>query len=142
MPVIILFFGFMILASAYYNTYSALFSQLSTDFPPFLPWLGVLVILWFIGELPGMDKLSKAFLTLLIVVFIIANKGLFANLQAALSGNATAPAPQTNVYGLTTAAPETIAVSSPGAGSGGSSPAGSPGGASSVLGGIAGMFGL
>lgn len=48
-------------------------------------WLVVIALVGSIGFLPGMSDVSTAFLVLCVIVFILANNGVFAKAEAALS---------------------------------------------------------
>jgi hypothetical protein len=149
MPIIVLALGAMLIITAYNDTYAALFQQLGSDIPGFALWGAAILIIYFVSTIPGMDKPAKMFLGLLIVVFLLANQGVFANAQAALSGSTAPVQPQqvtepSIVSG--TPAPITMAGGSSSGGGGLLGGLTGGGGAGGALGSVAslglGMFGL
>ena len=88
MPLILLCFGALFLASAINGSSSALTTQLKKDFTgrgSFLYWLAAIGILGAIGYVPGGQRFSRAFLGLLLLSMFLANSGVFVQLQNAIA---------------------------------------------------------
>ncbi|ATS92584.1 hypothetical protein GC1_00016 [Gluconobacter phage GC1] len=86
MPVALLIIGALMVIVALNGNEHKLAAQLKTDFsgsPSFLTWVGALLILGFIGYIPGMQKPSTLFMTLCILVFVLKNGGVFDKLEEA-----------------------------------------------------------
>jgi hypothetical protein len=92
MPFVLIVVGVLILVSALHGTSGALFSTLKSDFTGsdnFLYWVIAILVVGSIGYVKKFQPLSAAFLTLLLIVLFIANKGFFAQFQQGISGAAS-----------------------------------------------------
>jgi hypothetical protein len=80
--------GAVLILTGAKDTYKALGSQLYTDFVGsgggFVYWLVAVGIIGAVGYYAPWKTFSRVFIILLIIVFIVANKGVFAQLQQAL----------------------------------------------------------
>jgi hypothetical protein len=95
MPFVLITFGAVIFATALNGTYKQLGSQLYSDVftssPSFIKWALALVAVGFIGYIPGAKKPADWFMFLIIIGMVLANGGLFTQLESALqAGPATA----------------------------------------------------
>ena len=87
------------------GTYAQFGSQVASDFTgsqPFTYWVFAIIAVGALGYIDSLRTVSRLFLTLIIVVMVIANKGFFANLTDALKQGPIAPqggtgAPASNV---------------------------------------------
>lgn len=80
--------GILLVVTGTKDTYKALGAQLYSDFAGtggFMYWILAVGIIGAIGYYSPAQKFSRLFLALLIIVFILANKGLFAQLQQGLA---------------------------------------------------------
>lgn len=126
MPIILLAAAIMLVVTAYNDTYGALFSQIASDAPGFVVWGAALLILYVISKIPGGEKPAKALLALLVIVFLVGNRGVFSNFSAAITGQ-QAPVTPTPVQQapLPQGIPIEIGGGSPGGIGGGGSAVGS-----------------
>ena len=89
MPVVLLFIGLLLLASAVAGTTADLAGQLKTDLTgpgSFLYWVAALVIIGALGYVPGLGKVSKAFIALAVLSMFLANgTGIIAKFTAAVT---------------------------------------------------------
>lgn len=92
MPLALAFIAIILLVAAVRGTQAALFAQLASDLPGYAVWLGAIILIGLIGFIPDMDKPSKALLALVILVQLLVNKGVFANLAAAFKSPPAATA--------------------------------------------------
>lgn len=106
MPFALLFLGILVIVVAIKKTHRDLFALLKDDFTGpnnFFYWLLAIAVLVIVGYNKTIRPLSDAFITLLIVVLILANKGLFAKfrseLAAGTSGKNTVTARAGNIGG-------------------------------------------
>lgn len=86
MPLAFLLIGVAIIVVAYRNTQTALFQQLETDAPGFAKWAIAIVVIGVLQYIPNFATAAKSLLALVLLAIVIANKGAFANFQAAVSG--------------------------------------------------------
>lgn len=76
------------------NGNPSLTSLLKDDFSgndPFWKWMLAIILIGSLGYVPNLRPISRAFLVLVIVVFLLSNKGLFAQLQSVFSKSTTTP---------------------------------------------------
>jgi hypothetical protein len=66
-----------------------LYSDLFTSNPPFYKWALALVAVGFIGYIPGAKKPADWFMFLIIIGMVLANGGLFTQLESALQAGPT-----------------------------------------------------
>jgi hypothetical protein len=84
MPFVLLLVGAVLLLAGIRNTYGALWSLIKGDFTgtnSFLPWVAAIAVVGGLGYVPRLRPLAIAFMTLLLLVLIISNSGVFAKLQ-------------------------------------------------------------
>lgn len=89
MAYVLLFLGVLLVITGVRDTYSALGAQLLKDFSgsgSFLYWIVAIMLIGAIGYYAPAQKFSRTFLALLLIVFVVAQKGLWAQLQATFAG--------------------------------------------------------
>lgn len=99
MPLAFVLIGTLLVITAYQNTFGQFSQQLLKDFSgqgSFFYWIAAVLIIGFIGYIKAFEKPSRLFIGLLILVFFLANKGVFAqltntlqNIQSSGTTNAT-----------------------------------------------------
>lgn len=92
MPFALVIIGLMIVIATATGNVKALGAQVRADFTgpqSFVYWLGAVGVVGAIGYVPQLEKISRAFIGLLILIILIAggNRGLFAKFQQALGSN-------------------------------------------------------
>lgn len=78
----------LVITAAIRNKHKDLFALLKDDFTGngnFIYWTLAIAVLVIVGYNKTLKPLSDAFLALLIIVLILANKGLFAKFQSEIS---------------------------------------------------------
>lgn len=89
MPYALLIIGAVLLVAAVRNTYKDLWALVESDFSGtggFLSWVAAIAVIGGLGYIPKLKPLSIALMTLLLIVLVISNGGVFAKLQAAIQG--------------------------------------------------------
>lgn len=89
MPYALLLIGAVLLVAAVRNTYKDLWALVESDFSGtggFLSWVAAIAVIGGLGYIPKLKPLSIALMTLLLIVLVISNGGVFAKLQAAIQG--------------------------------------------------------
>lgn len=84
MPYALLLIGAILLVAGIRNTYKDLWALIKGDFTAtdgFLTWVAAIAVVGGIGYIPRLKPLSVAFMTLLLLVLVISNGGVFAQLQ-------------------------------------------------------------
>ena len=93
MPLALILIGLLFLVAAVRDQLSTLLNLIKGDFTGsgnFVYFVAAIVVIGAIGYSDKLKPLSDAFLFLVILVLIISNRGVFANLQAALDTTKTA----------------------------------------------------
>lgn len=70
----------------------SLMSLLKGDFAgtnPFWKWMLAILLIGAIGYIPNLRPISRAFMALVIIVFLLSNKGVFTNLQNTFKNTST-----------------------------------------------------
>jgi hypothetical protein len=115
MAYVLIFFGLLLTVAGVRNTHvdqggnPGLFTLLRGDFTgsnSFIYWLGAIAIVGGLGYIPGIQKVSNAFLALILIVLVLSNQGVFAQFQSALQTSTTPPAP--TIAPAATAIPTTV----------------------------------
>lgn len=94
MPFALLIVGIVLVISAVRNTQDDLFTLVKGDFQGdgtsrgFLVWMLAIAIIGVIGYIEELRPLSRAFLTLIIVVLFLKNGGVFQELEQQLNESA------------------------------------------------------
>jgi len=95
------------------NTYGALWELIRNDFTSqngFLTWVAAVAVVGGLGYIPRLRSLSIAFMTLLLLVLVLANSGIFNALQQFVQsggGGGIAPITPPTVT-MTQPAPNTV----------------------------------
>ena len=88
--------GILAIVTAVKGNQNDVATQIEKDFtasgtgPSFWVWIGAIIVLGVIGRATGATGAVRLFIALLIVVYLVANKGIFASFQSALT-KANAP---------------------------------------------------
>lgn len=126
MPILFGLFGLILIVSGVRGTVTqgnpSLVSLIKDDFTgtdPFWKWMLAILLIGAIGYVPNLRPISRAFMALVIVVFVLSNQGLFTQLQsvftqgnAANSADAQASTNQANLQSELTPVPMTGALQS------------------------------
>lgn len=86
--------GLLMIVTGAKGTYAAFGSQVASDFTgsqPFTYWLAAIGAVGALGYIDALKTFSRLFLTLILVSMVLANKGFFAKLTAALKQGPVAP---------------------------------------------------
>lgn len=89
MPFILLLIAAMMIMAAYNNSVGCLMTEIEQDLPGFVKWFVAIVAVGALGWIPGMEKISRMLLGLVLLVLVLSN---YTNLLAgfkALSGSST-----------------------------------------------------
>lgn len=92
MPLALVLIGLLFLIAAVRDQLSTLLGLIKGDFTGtgnFVYFVAAIVVIGAIGYSDKLKPLSDAFLFLVILVLILHNKGVFANLQSALQTTVT-----------------------------------------------------
>lgn len=91
MPYALLLIGAILLVAGIRNTYAQLWALVQNDFTSqggFLSWVAAIAVVGALGYIPKLRPLSVAFMTLLLIVLVISNGGVFAKLQEFIQSGA------------------------------------------------------
>lgn len=112
MPFALVVIGLIMIVSAARDTNAALGNQIVTDFTGsgnFTYWLVAIGVVGSIGYVEKLKPFSHAFLTLLIISFIVSNGGVFDKLNEALKSGPVAPNKNPAAPGSASAATDPVA---------------------------------
>ena len=111
MPYALILIGAVMLVAGIRNTYAQLWSLIEGDFTSqggFLAWVAAIAVVGGLGYIPKLKPLSIAFMTLLLIVLVLSNGGVFAKLQSFIQtgagtsgGTPIVPVTPTGVVSLT-----------------------------------------
>lgn len=94
MPILLGVVGIVLVIAGIRNRIIAgdpsLVSLLKQDFTgtdPFWKWFAAIFLIGAIGYIPNLRPVSRAFMALVIIVFLINNQGVFAKLQGVFSSS-------------------------------------------------------
>lgn len=103
MPILFGLFGIILIVSGVRGTVASgnpsLTSLIQADFQgtdPFWKWMLAILLIGSVGYIPNLRPLSRAFMGLVIVVFLLSNKGLFTQLQQVFASSGTLSEAGTN----------------------------------------------
>lgn len=108
MPYALIFLGAVFLMAGIRNTYGKLWELIKGDFTAqngFLTWVAAIAVVGGIGYIPKLRNLSIAFMTLLLLVLVLSNGGVFAKLQAFIQSGGRGGAISPNHNAVTSLAP-------------------------------------
>lgn len=97
MPFALVTIGLLMIVTGIQNTYAQFGAQVQADMiggngqRGFLVWAIALAAVGFLGYIGPLRKFSHAFMALILIAIFLANKGFFAQLQAALASGPVAP---------------------------------------------------
>lgn len=100
MPYALILIGAILLIAGIRNQHVQLWHLVENDFTEgnFLSWVAAIAVIGGLGYIPKLKPLSIAFMTLLLIVLVISNGGVFAKLQQFVQSGAgsgsIAPSPQ------------------------------------------------
>jgi hypothetical protein len=96
MPILLIGSGLALVLVGLNGDPGKLYALLANDFTgknSFVYWMLAILVLGGLGYVPGLDKISKAFLVLVILVLLLDNGGFFKHFQDFVkSTTQTAPA--------------------------------------------------
>ena len=103
MPFVLILFGAILFVAAVQNNQAALWALVKNDFSgkdSFAVWIIAIIAIGSLGYIKSLRTLSISIMTLLLLVLVISNKGVFSQLQqfvqgADASGGSTFIDPQT-----------------------------------------------
>ncbi len=91
MPYALLVMGAVLLVAGIRNTYADLWNLVRNDFTSqggFLSWVAAIAVVGALGYIPKLRPLSVAFMTLLLIVLVLSNGGVFDRLQQFIQSGA------------------------------------------------------
>jgi hypothetical protein len=106
MPFALILVGIVLLVSAVRNTSSDLYTLVKGDFTGtdnFAYWLVSILIIGALGYIEPLKPISRVFLALIVIVLLIAHRGVFAQFNAQVFQSSASTIPTTNVSAAQTA---------------------------------------
>lgn len=94
MPFALVAIGLLMIITGINNTYAQFGAQLQTDFTgqkSFLVWIVAFIMVGALGYIKDLRTFSHYFMALILISMFLSNKGVFAQLQAAIAQGPTAP---------------------------------------------------
>lgn len=89
MPYALIVIGAVALVAGIRNTYKDLWFLVESDFRGgFLAWVAAIAVIGGLGYIPKLKPLSIALMTLLLIVLVLSNGGVFAQLQQFIASGA------------------------------------------------------
>lgn len=95
MAFVLVITGLLMIVTGAKGTYATFGSQLAGDFTGpgnFTYWVAAIGAVGAVGYVDALRTVSRLFLTLILIAMVLANKGFFNQLTAALKAGPTAPA--------------------------------------------------
>jgi hypothetical protein len=110
MPILFGLFGIILVVSGVRGRVTqgnpSLVSLIQADFTgsdPFWKWMLAILLIGAVGYIPNLRPISRAFMALVIIVFLLSNQGLFTQLQAVFKNTSTNTVPTSSPLPNTTA---------------------------------------
>lgn len=94
MPYALVTIGLLMIITGINNTYSQFGSQLQSDFTgskSFIVWIIAIGSVGALGYIKDLREFSHYFMALILISLVLANKGVFANFQAAIAKGPSTP---------------------------------------------------
>lgn len=91
MPYALILIGAVLLMAGIRNTYGDLWNLVKGDFTSehgFITWVAAIAVVGGMGYIPKLRPLSIAFMTLLLLVLVLSNGGVFSKLQTFIQSGA------------------------------------------------------
>lgn len=95
MPFVLLIFGAILFVAGVRNTEGKLWTLVKGDFTghnSFLVWIAAIAVVGGVGYIPKLKPVSVAFMTLLLIVLFLSNKGVIKQLQSFVQNPQASPA--------------------------------------------------
>lgn len=109
MPFILILVAGLLIMAAWNNSAGSLMTELETDVPGFAKWFVAIAAVGALGWIPGVEKISKWLLGLVLLVLVLKNyTNIIAGFQA-LSGASTT----TTTAGMTNPTPADAYIANP-----------------------------
>lgn len=99
MPFVLLAIGLVLFVAGIRGTNGTLWGLIKGDFTgtnSFLVWIAAIAVVGGIGYIPKLRDLSTAFMTLLLLVLVLSNRGVFAQLSSFVQNPVITPATGTS----------------------------------------------
>jgi len=112
MPYALLLIGAVMLVAGLRGTHKDLWELVKGDFTDqggFITWVAAIAVVGGMGYIPKLRPLSIAFMTLLLLVLVLSNGGVFAKLQAFIQSGAGGNAPHNKAADLGSSIGEKVA---------------------------------
>lgn len=97
MPFALVIIGLGLIITGFQNTYKQMGAQVASEFTGpanFLYWMIAIGVVGALGYAKSLENFSRVFMSLLIVIIFLSNKGFFAQLNPAIEkGTSTKPLP-------------------------------------------------
>jgi hypothetical protein len=78
MPFAIIFLAILLIVTGFKGTTGTLFSMLAGDVEQMALTILAIAVVGAVGYIPGLKKVSDGFLILILLVYVLSNKGFFA----------------------------------------------------------------
>lgn len=94
MPYALVIIGLLMIITGINNTYSQFASQIQSDFggsKGFIVWAVALAAVGALGYIKDLRQFSHYFMALILISFVLSNKGVFQNFTAALAAGPAEP---------------------------------------------------
>lgn len=96
MPFVLVTAGLLMIVTGALGTYAQFGTQVASDFTGkgnFIYWLASLFAVGAVGYIKALEGISRLFLLLIIIAMVLANRGFFAQFQAAINKGPVVPNP-------------------------------------------------
>ncbi len=119
MPILFGLFGIILIVAGVRdrvtNGNPSLMSLVKDDFTgnnPFWKWMLAILLIGALGYIPAMRPISRGFMALVIVVFVLSNEGIFTKLQETFKSNTNTISSNTSGNSTNTQTPSSLGVDS------------------------------
>lgn len=98
MPLALVVIGIALIVSAIRGTQGDLFILIQQDIVGWIKWAAAIVAVGLLGYIPGFEWPARVLLALVLIVIVLANKGLFSSLSSQILAAApSSPKQQTEI---------------------------------------------